>query len=386
MHDVECIVVGAGVVGLAIARCLAVQGHTVLVLESEAAIGTGTSARSSEVIHAGLYYRPGSLKARLCVRGNALLYAYCAHRNVPHRRCGKLVVACDHAQQQQLDRLQHNAALSHAPALIPLSAAQVRAREPALQCVAALESQSTGIVDSHALMLALQGDAQAHGTTFALRTAVQRVEPVAQGVRVVIADDAATSLTCRWLINAAGHGAPSLAATIAGLPAHAQVQAYFAKGSYFTLAGRAPFRQLIYPLPEPGGLGVHLTLDLHGRARFGPDVEWVAQPDYRCAPAPTAAFVAAIRRYWPGLPDDALQPGYCGVRPKIHGPELADADFRIDGPARHGIPGLVNLFGIESPGLTACLSIAEHVLALLQEHPAPVDTPPTDPKVGTACI
>ncbi|CAE6767379.1 NAD(P)/FAD-dependent oxidoreductase [Xanthomonas arboricola] len=367
MQDVECIVIGAGVVGLAIARELAMRGHEVLVLESEGAIGTGTSARNSEVIHAGLYYPAPSLKAQLCIIGNPLLYAYCKQRHVPHRRCGKLIIACDHAQRDQLEQLHRSAIASGAHGLLPLDASQIQAREPALRCVAALESTATGIIDSHALMLALQGDAEAHGATVALRAPVVQVELLAQGLRVSVAGQAPARLTCAWLVNAAGHGAPPLAARIDGLPAHAQVRGYFAKGSYFTLAGRSPFQQLIYPMPEPGGLGVHLTLDLHGRARFGPDVEWVAQPDYHCEPAHAARFAAAIRRYWPGLPDGALQPGYCGVRPKISGPGEAAADFRIDGPSMHGIAGLVNLFGIESPGLTCCLSIARHVAALLAD-------------------
>ncbi|WAH62426.1 NAD(P)/FAD-dependent oxidoreductase [Xanthomonas hortorum] len=376
MHDVECVVVGAGVVGLAIARHLALQGHAVLVLEAQAAIGTGSSARNSEVIHAGLYYPAESLKAQLCVSGNTVLYAYCKQRHVPYRRCGKLIIACDHAQREQLDRLHHNAVASGAHGVVPLSQAQVRERAPQLRCVAALESTATGIIDSHALMLALQGDAEAHGATVALRTRVEHVEQCAAGFRLAIAGDghAPVSLTCNWLVNAAGHGAPPLAARTDGLPARAQVRAYFAKGSYFTLAGRSPFGQLIYPLPEPGGLGVHLTLDLQGRARFGPDVEWVSAPDYHCDPTRADSFVAAIRRYWPGLPEGALQPGYCGVRPKISGPGEAAADFRIDGPGLHGIAGLVNLFGIESPGLTCCLSIAAHVAALLEDRPLQAST------------
>ncbi|MEA9760372.1 NAD(P)/FAD-dependent oxidoreductase [Xanthomonas campestris pv. raphani] len=368
MQDVDCIVVGAGVVGLAIARQLAMQGNEVLILEAASAIGTGTSARNSEVIHAGVYYPPGSLKAQLCVRGNALLYAYCRQRNVPHQRCGKLIIACDQAQTAQLEALQRNATDSAAPGVVPLSSAQMQARAPALRCVAALESTTTGIIDSHALMLALQGDAERHGATLALRAPVQSIEPLVAGFRVCTAGGDAMGLTCRWLINAAGHGAPALAAGTEGLPATARVRAHYAKGSYFTLAGRSPFHQLVYPLPEPGGLGVHLTLDLQGRARFGPDVEWVAQPDYHCEPARAEHFYAAIRRYWPALPDDALQPGYCGVRPKISGPGEPATDFRIDGPALHGMAGLVNLFGIESPGLTACLSIAEHVAALLGDE------------------
>ncbi|WOB49375.1 NAD(P)/FAD-dependent oxidoreductase [Xanthomonas hydrangeae] len=391
MHDVECVVVGAGVVGLAIARHLALQGHAVLVLESQAAIGTGSSARNSEVIHAGLYYPAESLKAQLCVSGNTVLYAYCEQRHVPYRRCGKLIIACDHGQREQLDRLHHNAVASGAHGVVPLSQVQVRARAPQLRCVGALESTATGIIDSHALMLALQGDAEAHGATVALRTTVEHVEPSAAGFRLAIAGDghAPVSLTCNWLVNAAGHGAPPLAARTDGLPARAQVRAYFAKGSYLTLAGRSPFGQLIYPLPEPGGLGVHLTLDLHGRARFGPDVEWVSAPDYHCEPTRADSFVAAIRRYWPGLPEGALQPGYCGVRPKISGPGEAAADFRIDGPGLHGIGGLVNLFGIESPGLTCCLSIAAHVAALLEDRPLQASigsaTHASPQAAGTSC-
>lgn len=365
MEQVDCVVVGAGVVGLAVARALAQAGRDVLVLEACDAIGTQTSARNSEVIHAGIYYPAGSLKARLCVRGKALLYAYCAERNLPHQRCGKLIVATDDLQRAQLQDVAAKAAANGVHDLVPLSAAQARALEPALHCVAALHSPSTGIVDSHALMLSLLGDVEAAGGVLALNSPLASMG-VAQGAIELEAKDG-TQLRARTVVNAAGHGAPALAALTKGLaPAHVP-QAYFAKGSYFTLAGRSPFSHLIYPVPEAAGLGVHLTLDLGGQARFGPDVQWVGGAhDLQVEPARGEAFYAEVRRYWPALADGALQPAYAGMRPKISGPGEPAADFVIQGPAAHGVPGLVNLFGIESPGLTSALALAETVEAMLR--------------------
>ena len=365
MEQVDCVVVGAGVVGLAVARALAQAGRDVLVLEACDAIGTQTSARNSEVIHAGIYYPAGSLKARLCVRGKALLYAYCAERNLPHQRCGKLIVATDDLQRAQLQGVAAKAAANGVHDLVSLSAAQARALEPALHCVAALHSPSTGIVDSHALMLSLLGDVEAAGGVLALNSPLASMG-VAQGAIELEAKDG-TQLRARTVVNAAGHGAPALAALTKGLaPAHVP-QAYFAKGSYFTLAGRSPFSHLIYPVPEAAGLGVHLTLDLGGQARFGPDVQWVGGAhDLQVEPARGEAFYAEVRRYWPALADGALQPAYAGMRPKISGPGEPAADFVIQGPAAHGVPGLVNLFGIESPGLTSALALAETVEAMLR--------------------
>lgn len=367
IEHIDCVVIGAGVVGLAVARALQLSGRDTLVLEREDAIGTITSARNSEVVHAGLYYPAGSLKARLCVRGRALLYAYAAERGLPHRRCGKFIVATDAAQEAALAHIRAAAAANGVDDLRPLSAAEARAREPQLRCTAALESPSTGIVDSHALMLSLQGDLERAGGAVCLRSPVLAGGRLPQGWLLEVGGAQPTRIVCGLLVNCAGLDAPALAATlcagIEGLPADALPRARLAKGSYYALAGRAPFSRLVYPVPEPGGLGVHLTLDLGGQARFGPDVEWIERPDYTVDPARAAGFYAAIRRYWPALPDGALQPAYAGIRPKISGPGEPAADFRIDGPAQHGVPGLVQLFGIESPGLTASLAIADEVLA-----------------------
>lgn len=361
MERVDCIVIGAGVVGLAVARVLARTGREVLIVEAEAAIGTGTSSRNSEVIHAGIYYPQGSLKARLCVAGRDALYAFCDSHGVPYRRCGKLIVATDESQLAGIQALQEHGAANGVEALKRLDADELKALEPQLNAVAGLLSPSTGIVDSHALMLALQGDAERAGALLALRAPVQAMEVTDAGLRVDIGGDEPMTLIARTVINCAGHAAPVIAARTRGLPADAVPTRYFAKGSYFSLATATPFRYLVYPLPEPGGLGVHLTLDLGGQARFGPDVQWVESLDYDLDARRAEGFYAAIRRYWPGLPDGALQPAYTGIRPKISGPGEPAADFRIDGPAQHGIAGLVNLFGIESPGLTAALAIADEV-------------------------
>ena len=361
MERVDCVVIGAGVVGLAVARAMALAGREVLVLEAESAIGTGTSSRNSEVIHAGIYYPQGSLKARLCVAGRDALYAFCESHGVPYRRCGKLIVATDESQLAGLEALQAHAVANGVDDLQRLDGNEVKALEPQLNAVAGLLSPSTGIVDSHALMLALQGDAEAAGALLALRAPVAAIEVTAAGLRVEVGGDEPMTLLATSVINCAGHTAPLVAAHTRGLAAESVPPRYFAKGSYFSLATATPFRHLVYPLPEPGGLGVHLTLDLGGQARFGPDVEWVGSLDYTMNESRADGFYAAIRRYWPALPDGALQPAYTGIRPKISGPGEPAADFRIDGPAEHGIAGLVNLFGIESPGLTAALAIADEV-------------------------
>ncbi len=366
MESQDCVVVGAGVVGLAVARALAQAGRDVVILEAQGAIGTQTSARNSEVIHAGIYYPPGSLKADLCVRGNALLYAYCRDRGVGHRACGKLIVATHTNQIEGLMTLAARADANGVPEVVCLEAAAAQALEPALRCVAALHSRSTGIVDSHGLMLALLADVEAAGGVLALNSALSGAEYDNDAI-VLIANDG-TRLKVRTLVNAAGLQAPALAARIGGLDAVHVPKPYFAKGSYFALAGRAPFQRLIYPAPEAAGLGVHLTLDLGGQARFGPDVQWVEDPeDVTVDPARGDAFYAAVRTYWPALPDGALLPAYAGMRPKISAPGQAAADFCIQGPRDHGVPGLVNLFGIESPGLTSCLAIGEHVVKLLSK-------------------
>jgi len=360
MDEFDCAVIGAGVVGLAVARELALRGREVLVLEGEGAIGTGTSSRNSEVIHAGIYYPAGSLKARLCVEGKRLLYAYAAQRALPHRRCGKLIVATSDAQVNELDAIVAKAAANGVDDLTVLDGAQARALEPALSCVAAIHSPSTGIVDSHALMLSLQGDLENAGGVLALKSAVQGAHCTASGIELHMADG--TRLRCRAVVNAAGLSAPWLAARFEGLAAAHVPRAHWAKGNYFVLGGRAPFSRLIYPVPEAAGLGVHLTLDLGGQAKFGPDVQWVAHPDdLQVDPRRGDGFYAEVRKYWPALPDGALQPGYAGIRPKISAPGEPASDFVIQGPADHGVPGLVNLFGIESPGLTSSLAIGRHV-------------------------
>ncbi|MBN9015829.1 MAG: NAD(P)/FAD-dependent oxidoreductase [Rhizobiales bacterium] len=378
MSDFDCVIAGAGVVGLAIAKALAERGHAVLVVEKEEHVGTGISARNSEVIHAGLYYPPGSLKARFCIEGRDLLYDYCAARGVPHRRVGKLLVAVEAAQAGRLDAIRDNAQSSGVDDLVPLTQAEALALEPELHCVAALLSPSTGIVDVHSLMLALQGDAEAGGAVMALRTSVERVATRRDGVTVTTrgADGEGFDLEAGFFINAVGLDAPALARRIDDLPAERVPPAYLARGHYFTLSGRSPFSRLVYPMPVEGGLGIHLTLDLAGSARFGPDVEWIDTVDYSVDPARGALFAAEIRRYWPALDEASLQPGYAGIRPKISGPGEAAADFRIEGPADHGAGPIVNLFGIESPGLTASLAIAQHVADLVDAAGGGRDSPP----------
>ena len=318
MEEFDCAVIGAGVVGLAVARALALAGREVIVLEAEGAIGTGTSSRNSEVIHAGIYYPEGSLKARLCVEGKQLLYEYLEQRGLPHRRCGKLIVATTPAQVPELDVIAAKARANGVHDLGLLTREQAQAMEPQLECVAALHSPSTGIVDSHALMLSLQGDFEGAGGMLALKSPVARAQ-CADDAIVLVAEDG-TALRCRSVVNAAGLGAPALARRFEGLPASAVPAARFAKGNYFTLAGRAPFSRLIYPVPEAAGLGVHLTLDLGGQAKFGPDVEWVDSPDdLMVDPRRGERFYAEVRKYWPALADGALVPGYAGIRPKISG-------------------------------------------------------------------
>jgi L-2-hydroxyglutarate oxidase LhgO len=362
MDQIDCVVVGAGVVGLAVARALALAGREVLVLDAAEGIGTETSSRNSEVIHAGIYYPAGSLMARTCVAGKHALYAYCSQRGISHRRCGKLIVATSEDEARQLDSIRARAAANGVADLQLLSAAEAVALEPNLHCTAALLSPSTGIVDSHGFMLALQGDAENAGAMFAFHSPVVAGRAEASGIALDIGGAEPLTLACSLLVNSAGLHAPGLARAIAGMPAELVPTPYYAKGNYFTLSGRSPFSRLIYPVPVPGGLGVHLTIDLGGQARFGPDVEWIDRIDYTVDPRRADVFYDAVRRYWPGLKDGALQPGYAGIRPKIVPPSVARQDFVVQGPQTHGIPGLINLFGIESPGLTAALALAEHVL------------------------
>jgi L-2-hydroxyglutarate oxidase LhgO len=379
MDRVDAVVVGAGVVGLAVARALAQDGLEVVIVEREGAIGSGVSSRNSEVIHAGLYYPPGSLKARMCVRGRELLYAYCAERGVPHRRCGKLVVATSPAEQVKLDDILRRGHANGVHALRPIDGAQARALEPALSadCVAALHSPDSGIVDSHALMNSLLGEAEAAGAMLALKSPFEEARRHGSGGWVVhTGGDEAFELGCRWLVNAAGLGTHRVAGAIEGLAVEAYPAQRLAKGHYFGLTGRVPFSRLIYPTPVDGGLGVHLTLDLGGQARFGPDVEWLpagaaeAELDYAVDGSRKAAFERDIRRYWPGLQEGALVPAYTGVRPKLSGPGEPAADFLVQGRADHGLPGLVQMLGIESPGLTSCLALGEYVAGLVRAQPS----------------
>ena len=366
MNRVDCIVVGAGVVGLAVARRLALAGRDTLLLERDGTHGAQTSSRNSEVVHAGLYYVPGSLKARLCVEGRALLYRYCSERGVPHRRCGKLVVATSASDERTLRGYLETAARNGVADLEWRSGAEAARLEPALRCVAALWSPSTGILDSHALMLSLLADLQAAGGTLACRAEVVGVTLGRDAHRVRVRQDGeVTEIRADIVVNAAGLDAQGVAQRVEGLDAATIPQRHLAKGHYFSLQGPAPFSHLVYPVAERGGLGVHLTLDLAGRARFGPDVEWIETIDYTPDEGRRSAFAAAIRRYFPGLDESKLQPAYTGIRPKLSGPGAPAADFVIQGAATHGWRGLVNLYGIESPGLTACLAIADEVAAVL---------------------
>lgn len=356
MADVDCIVVGAGVVGLACARELARQGRDVVLLERHGHIGEETSSRNSEVIHAGIYYPTGSAKARLCVRGKALLYDYCAANHVPFNNCGKVIVATATSQLTVLEGYQRQALANGAGELEMLSGDEVRSLEPEVAAIAGLLSPTTGIIDSHALMLSLLGQFEQAGGVAAFATSVDTFEQ--KGAELVIRSGDYT-LSCNTLINSAGHGAPGLAA---GLNPELS-KAYFARGHYYGYRGRPPFSRLVYPIAEAGGLGVHVTIDLAGQVKFGPDVEWVERPDYSFDDTRRNAFAAAIARYFPALEPERLEPGYVGIRPKISGPDEPAADFRIATPGEHGVPGLINLLGIESPGLTSALAIAEEVAA-----------------------
>jgi L-2-hydroxyglutarate oxidase LhgO len=362
VEEVDCIVAGAGVVGLAVARALAQSGRETIVLEAAEGIGTETSSRNSEVIHAGIYYPANSLMARFCVAGRRKLYAYCAEKGVPHRNCGKLIVATSEQEDRMLAGIKQRAETNGVEGMRVLTRDEAVAMEPALRCTSALYSPTTGIVDSHAFMLALQGDAENAGAIPVFFSPVLGGRATGRRIEIDAGGADPMTLRCRLFVNAAGLHAPGLARLIDGMPPERVPQAYFAKGNYFTLAGRSPFSRLIYPVPVPGGLGVHLTIDLGGQARFGPDVEWIDTIDYTVDPRRSDGFYEAVRRYWPGLKDGALQPGYAGIRPKIVPKGAQAQDFVVQGPQAHGVPGLINLFGIESPGLTASLAIADHVL------------------------
>jgi L-2-hydroxyglutarate oxidase LhgO len=364
MERTECVVVGAGVIGLAIARRLALAGREVIVLEAAEGIGTVTSSRNSEVIHAGIYYRAASLMAQMCVAGKHALYRYCNEHGIPHRNCGKLIVSTCAKETEKLQSIKAHAEANGVDDMQVLSGEAARNLEPALNCDAALLSPSTGIIDSHAYMLALRGEAEDAGAAFAFHTPLLRATAKDGEIVIETGGDAPMTLACGLLVNAAGLDAPNVARNIAGLPEALIPKPYLAKGNYFSCSAKAPFSRLIYPVPEPGGLGVHLTLDMAGQARFGPDVEWVDRIDYAVDPKRAERFYPAIRRYWPDLPDGALMPSYSGMRPKIVPPEIASQDFVIQGREDHGVDGVINLFGIESPGLTSSLAIAGHVGAL----------------------
>lgn len=363
---VDCVVIGAGVVGLACARALARAGREVIVLEAAGAIGTETSSRNSEVIHAGIYYPPGSLKAGSCVAGRQMLYRYCEEHGVAHRRCGKLIVATAEDQVAALNRIRAQAEANGVDDLRPLSAAEAKAMEPQLRCVAALHSPSTGIIDSHGLMLAYRGDAEACGAMIALHSPVTGGAVQAEGVLLEVGGGEPMRIIARTVVNSAGLYAQRVAAALRGFAPDKVPPCHYAKGNYYSLSARSPFTHLIYPVPEAAGLGVHLTLDLAGQARFGPDVEWIAEIDYDVDLRRAEGFYRAIRDYWPGLKDGQLAPGYAGIRPKLGGPDQPAGDFLIQGPQQHGVAGLVNLFGIESPGLTASLALADRVVQIAQ--------------------
>lgn len=376
MEQVSCVVIGAGVVGLAVARAMAMAGHETIVLEREASFGTVTSARNSEVIHAGIYYPQDSLKASLCVAGNQLLYQYCEAHHVPTKAYGKLIVASDDSQLPALDNILAHATANGVRDIQRITEQAAMLLEPNLHCAAALLSPSTGVVDSHRYMLALLGDIEDAGGVVAYRSPLVRAQALGHqaqhGFELHIGGDEPVILQTKYLVNCAGLSAPAVAGVIEGMPSASIPKAHFAKGNYFALSGASPFQRLIYPIPEPGGLGVHVTLDMGGQAKFGPDVEWLdieseAAIDYTVDAVRGEKFYAAIRKYWPGLPDGALQPAYAGVRPKLGGPAEGASDFRFDGPAEHGLAGLVHLYGIESPGLTSSLAIAQHVLHMMQE-------------------
>jgi L-2-hydroxyglutarate oxidase LhgO len=361
MTDIDALVVGAGVAGLAVARALALTGRSVVVLETADRISSETSSRNSEVIHAGLYYPTGSLKARLCVAGRKMLYGYLESRGVAHKRCGKLVVAADESEMPGLRALAAKGAANGVDDLKLISEREAKELEPALACVGAILSPSTGIFDSHSYFLGLQGDAEAAGASFAFKTPFLSARVEDDGIVVEAGGAEPMRLTTALLVNCAGLYASRVAARIAGLDPEKIPETRFARGNYFTLPGRAPFSRLIYPMPAKHGVGLHLTFDVGGQARFGPDVEWIDDIIYAVDPRRAEKFGEAIRRYWPEAPVEKLAPGYCGIRPKIVGPDQDSADFRIDGPLAHGVPGLINLFGIESPGLTSSLAIAAHV-------------------------
>lgn len=366
-YEIDCVVAGAGAIGLAVARELAQAGREVLIVESDEAFGRGVSSRSSEVVHAGMYYTPGSLRAQLCVEGKWLLYDFMKKHNVAHTNCGKLIVACEQQEVAILEGIVEKGAVNGVDDLEMLDQRQAKALEPELACVAAILSPSTGMMDSAGIMLALLGEAENAGATLATRSPVVSGRVGAKQMEIDIGGAEPMTIGCNLFVNSTSLNAPDVASKLQGLDAFHVPTTYFGKGSYFSMAGKAPFKRLIYPCPVVGGLGVHLTIDVGGQARFGPDVEWVEQPNYDVDPARGDEFYASVRRYWPSLPDGVLQPSYAGVRPKIVPPGNQTQDFRIDGPQLHGVPGLINLFGMESPGLTSSLAIGRYVMNLISD-------------------
>jgi len=362
---VDAVVIGAGVVGLAVARELSLAGREVIVLEAEESIGNHTSSRNSEVIHAGIYYPKGSLKAQLCVQGKQALYPYCRERGIAHANCGKVLVAANEAEIPVVLGYIDKALANGVNDLRRISLDELHELEPAVRAVAAVYSPSTGIVDSHALMLSFQSDLEQHGGAVVFLSPVLGGEVRSEGITLRVGGSEPMTIACNLLVNSAGLCAPQVARTLHGMPAHTIPPQYFAKGHYYTLSGRSPFRRLVYPMAGPGFLGVHVSVDLGGQARFGPDIDWIDGIDYAFDATRERLFYDAIRQYYPALKDGQLQPGYTGIRPKISGPKEPAADFVIQGPQVHGVAGLVNLYGIESPGLTASLAIARHVHALV---------------------
>jgi L-2-hydroxyglutarate oxidase LhgO len=365
-YEIDCVVAGAGVIGLAIARELARAGREVLVLEAGEAYGRGVSSRSSEVVHAGLYYEPGSLRARLCVEGKWLLYDFMKKHNVAHNTCGKLIVASSQDELPGLEKIMQTGAMNGVDDLELLDARQASALEPQLVASGAILSPSTGMMDSAGVMLALLGEAENAGASLAVRAPVTGGRVGGSMLEIDTGGEEPMTIGCNLFVNSTSLNAPAVASSLEGLDKAHVPTAYYGKGSYFSMTGKVPFGRLIYPCPTVGGLGVHLTIDVGGQARFGPDVEWVDEPDYEVDPRRADDFYALVRRYWPGLPDGALQPAYAGIRPKIVPPGSHTQDFRIDGPEQHGVPGLINLFGIESPGLTSSLAIGRHVMGMVR--------------------
>lgn len=365
VEKLDCVVIGAGIIGLAVARALSLRDREVFILEKSEGIGNEASSRNSEVIHAGLYYPTGSLKARLSVEGKDQLYRYCVEKGIEHNRIGKLVVATEESEMPRLEQIEKQGRINGVRDLRMLDRSGVQAMEPGLHCNAALLSPSTGIIDSHGLMESFLADAEDLGAIMALGSPVGRGEIRSEGIVLEVGGHEPMNVVCRTVVNCAGTSTADLARSIEGFPGYTLPRTYMCKGNYFTLTGSTPFSRLIYPVPNQAGLGIHLTFDLAGQVRFGPDTEWVERIDYTIDVSRTEMFYEAVRKYWPDLPDGSLNPGYAGIRSKLSGPGEDARDFLIQGPVDHGVPGLINLLGIDSPGLTSCMAIADEVVKLL---------------------